>query len=124
MRTFLFSSLVALCAGTAQAAETTHYIDIVNTANSSVTSFAIAAAGSGDFRTVALERYGLHGGGDAMTVAVVANGAGAACLHDLRIEFANGRTLIQKNFDVCKYRSYHTGRYLRGQAQTIIAAVP
>jgi hypothetical protein len=123
MRNLLVTILLA-GASTVQAGETTHYIDFVNTAQDSVTSLSVAPAGTNRFHKVALAGDTLHGGGESMTVPVVADGNGAGCLHDLRIEFANGRTLVQKNFDVCKYRSYHTGRYSRGQAQTVIASVP
>ena len=123
MRNLIVTTLLA-GAATAHAGETTHYIDFVNTAQDSVTSLSVAPAGTNRFRAVALAGDTLRGGGESATIAVVADGNGAGCLHDLRIEFTNGRTLIQRNFDVCKYRSYHTGRYLRGQAQTVIASVP
>jgi len=126
MRSFL--SIVPLVAGllaapAARAGDITHYVDLVNTAKDSITSLSVAPAGSNSFHAMPLAGNALRGGGESTTIAVVAQGS-AGCLQDLRIGFANGRTLIQKNFDVCKYRSYHTGRYLRGQAQTVIASVP
>ena len=127
MRTYLVTILTAaglLAASAVHAGETTHYLDLVNTAQDSITSFSFAPAGSNRFHTSALAGNTLQGGGESTTVAISSAGNAASCLQDLRIEFANGRTLVQKNFDVCKYRSYHTGRYLRGQAQTVIASVP
>ncbi|MBS0584234.1 MAG: hypothetical protein JSS42_14155 [Proteobacteria bacterium] len=114
----LISSL--LVAAGSNAAETTHYIDLVNTAKNSITTFSVAPAGSNHFRALPFADQPLHGGGDSATVAIRGN----ECLVDLRTEFGNGRVLIQKNFDVCKYRSYHTGQYLRGNAQTTVAATP
>jgi len=123
MRTFFLATLLA-GAASVHAGNTMHYIELVNTAADSIVAFSVAPAGTNQFRSVPLAGNALHGGGDAVTIPVTGESTGAGCLHDLRIEFANGRTLIQKNFDVCKYRSYHTGRYLRGQAQTVIASVP
>jgi len=113
--------ILLLAAIEAQAAGTTHYLDLVNTAQNSITAFSIAPAGSNHFRPLPFGDQPLHGGGDSTTVAIRDDNG---CLRDLRTEFRNGRVLIQKNFDVCKYRSYHTGQYLRGKAQTTIAATP
>ena len=117
-------SLFVLLTGAAcaHAVETRHYLDLVNTAQDSITSFAAAPAGSGRF--VEANVGTLHGGGNAATVAIAAVAGRDGCLQDLRIGFVNGRVLTQKNFDVCRYRSYHTGRYLRGSAQTVVAAAP
>lgn len=123
MRTLLVTILLA-GAASVHAGETRHYIDVVNTAPDDIVALAVAPAGTNRFHTMALAGNLVQGGGDSTTIAVVADGAGAACLFDLRFGFANGRTLIQKNFDVCKYRSYHTGRYLRGRTQTVVASVP
>jgi hypothetical protein len=94
--------------GMAQA-EDLHYLDLVNTAPSSLTAFAVAPAGSGEWREVQLGDAPLQGGGDSATVAI----RGEGCLRDLRSTFRDGRVLVQRDFDVCRYRSYHTGQYLR-----------
>jgi hypothetical protein len=107
----LFIALIVASADVG-AAGTTHYVELVNTAPDGVSSFAIAEAGSADFREVALGRSPLNGGGDSTTIGI----GGAGCLRDFRTVFGNGRTLIQRNFDVCRYRSYHTGQYLRRHA--------
>ena len=117
-------ALLLAVSATASAGGTRHYVELVNTAQDSITSLSVASAGSSHFRAIPIDGAALHGGGESMTMAVAAAANGAGCLQDLRIGFANGRTLIQKNFDVCKYRSYHTGRYLRGHAQTVVASVP
>ncbi|WP_158880724.1 hypothetical protein [Rhodanobacter sp. L36] len=87
-----------------------HYVDVINTSPDSVASFAVASAGSNDFHAIPVGT--LHGGGDSTTVAI--RQQANECLHDLRTVFVGGRTLVQKNFNVCKYRSDHLGQYLRG----------
>lgn len=109
---------VLLSAPNAACAATVHYLDVVNTAKDSLVAFAVAPAGSGDFRDLPLGEA-LHGGGESTTVAIAQDARG--CLRDLRAEFADGRVLIQRDFNVCKYRSYHLGAHLqaalRSQAQ-------
>jgi len=105
MRTLLFVLGVVVSAG---AVAQTHYVDFYNTAPASVIHVETAPAGTLIFQPVALGDHPLHGGGDSLTLALpYAEG----CLRDLRITFADGRLLEHKGFDVCKYRSYHTGRY-------------
>ena len=116
MRLFLILGIIAtarVCA-----ADPVHYIELVNTARASLSSFAIAAAGSGDFHPVPLGVSALQGGGDSTTIGV----AGDGCLRDFRAEFADGRVLMQKNFNVCKVRSYHTGQYLRRREPAVSVA--
>jgi hypothetical protein len=107
MRIALVVLLVA--ASRAGAAGANHYVELVNTAPDSISSFAIAAAVSNDFHDVPLGQSPIQGGGDSTTIAI----GGEGCLRDFRTVFGNGRTLIQKDFNVCRYRSYHTGQYLR-----------
>ncbi len=114
------AAALLLVASTAARAGTTHYVDFINTADSSVTSLQVAAAGSDQFRAIRLGSAPLQGGGALMTFAVGNDAAG--CLHDLRIGFADGRVLTHHAFDVCKYRSYHTGLYLRRQAPLLQVA--
>lgn len=106
----------------AYAAEATHYLDLVNTAQDSITALAVAPSSSDRF--VAVDVGVLHGGGDATTIAIATTAGREGCLQDLRIGFANGRVLLQRNFDVCRFRSYHSGRYMRGSAQTVVASLP
>jgi hypothetical protein len=120
VRTFL--GIALLVGASAASAETVHYIDLINTAKSSILSFAVAPSGSGDFRTVSLGDKPLHGGGDSTTVAI--RGDDQGCLRDLRTGFADGRVLIQRDFNVCKYRSYRTGRYPRGRDHAVMLAQP
>lgn len=99
----------AAIASGASAADRLHYIELVNTAHDRIRSFSVAAAGTTDFREVELGALSLQGGGDSATIGI----GGDGCLRDFRTVFDNGRTLIQQKFNVCKYRSYHTGQYLR-----------
>jgi hypothetical protein len=110
MRMPVIALLLVVSQGCAAAA--TRYVDLVNTAPDSIASFAVAAAGSDDFRAAELGGTPLQGGGDSTTIALAEGG----CLRDFRTVFADGHVLVQKNFDVCKYRSYHTGQYLRRAA--------
>lgn len=108
MRTGILIHL--LLAGSSPAvADDVHYLDLVNTAPASLTAFAVATAATDDWHAVELGDAPLQGGGDSTTVAI----RGAGCLRDLRSTFRDGRVLIQRDFDVCRYRSYHTGQYLR-----------
>ncbi len=120
MRTLSLFALL-LAAASAGAAEKTHYLDLINTAKNSIVAFSVAPAGSNRFHPLPFGDQPLHGGGESTTLAIRDDNG---CLRDLRTEFSNGRVLIQQNFNICKYRSYHTGQYLRGQAQTTIAATP
>lgn len=105
MRSALLALIVAM---PAVADAGSHYLDIYNTAPDRIVAIAVAAAGSGAFRDVALGGKALLGGGDATTIALQADGG---CRRDLRLSFADGRVLEQKDFNVCRYRTYHTGRY-------------
>ncbi|MGN6520707.1 MAG: hypothetical protein ACTHK2_14905 [Dokdonella sp.] len=107
MRTPILITL--LFAGAMARADDLHYLDLVNTAPASLVGFAVATAGSGDWRTIELGGAPLQGGGDTTTVAI----RGEGCLCDLRSTFGDGLVLVQRDFDVCRYRSYHTGPYLR-----------
>lgn len=108
----LMRSLAALLAGISGAAcaGTIHYIDLVNTAPSSVVAFAVAPAGSQDFQDIPLGKAPLQGGGVSTTIAIRDDGSG--CLRDFRSTFADGRTLLQRDFNICRNRSDHLGRYL------------
>ncbi|MDO1527878.1 hypothetical protein QMK61_03450 [Fulvimonas sp. R45] len=70
---------------------------LVNASFDSVTRLAIAAAGTGDYRAIALG-HPLQGGLDAITFDVPAGG----CLRDLRVTFANGRVLDVPAINVCR----------------------
>lgn len=106
MRNILFGILAAT---PAVAGAQTYYVDVHNTAPSSLVSLAVAPAGSGSFRSLVIADRPVRGGGDSAMVAFDKNDGG--CLRDLRFTFADGRVLLHKDFNVCKYSSYHTGWY-------------
>ncbi|HEY0181128.1 MAG TPA: hypothetical protein VGC30_16055 [Dokdonella sp.] len=108
MRLVLAATFALVAARTAAAAGV-HYLDLVNTAHDDVVSFAVAAAGEAEFRDARLGDAPLRGGGDSTTIRI----DGPGCRRDFRTVFASGRVLVQKDFDVCRYRSDHLGRYLR-----------
>ncbi len=94
--TALASLLFAVASAGAGAAEKTRYLDLVNRSHDSVTSLAVAVAGTGVFQEKPLGAL-LRGGGDATTIEV----AGEGCLYDIRLLFRNGRALIYKDVDLC-----------------------
>jgi hypothetical protein len=101
----------------------THYVDVYNTAPASVSAFESAPAGSAAYQRANLGSAPLRGGGDSVTLKF--DGADAGCLRDLRITFADGRVLEHAGFNVCRYRSYHIGRYWRvAPAGASVAARP
>jgi hypothetical protein len=77
----------------------THYFDLVNAAHDSVTSFAVAPAGSGAFREIDLGGP-LRGGLTSTTVDLADGG----CLRDFRLVFRDGRRLLYPAIDVCRHR--------------------
>ena len=77
----------------------TRYFDLVNASHDSVTSLAVAPAGSGAFRDVELDAP-LRGGLTSTTV----NLADGGCLRDIRVAFRDGRTLVYPDIDVCRNR--------------------
>jgi len=100
MRATILASLLAVAAAHANAGPApTRYFDLVNTSHDSVTSLAVAPAGSGAFREVALDAP-LRGGLTSTTVDLAEGG----CLRDLRVAFRNGRTLVYPDIDVCRNR--------------------
>ena len=87
----------------------TRYLEVYNDAPSSLVALAAAPAGTDAFRDLAIGDRPLVGGGNAVTVALDSKDG---CRRDLRATFADGRSLLQRNFDVCRYRGYRTGRVL------------
>ena len=104
------------------AADTVYYIDMVNTAPSSITSLAMAMPGTNRFQSVLPGETPLRGGGESVTVAIRKGDEG--CLRDLRVGFADGRILVHPNFNICRNVSYHSGRYLHLRPQNSVATAP
>lgn len=75
----------------------TRYFDLINTTHDSVASLAVARAGSGAFRDIELGDA-LRGRLTSTTVRIHDVG----CLHDFRVVFRDGRTLLYPGIDVCR----------------------
>jgi hypothetical protein len=97
---FALAGLLSAIAAQASANEPAHYVDLINRAHDSVTAFATALPGSDAFRETPLGAP-LRGGGDSATVEV----AGGSCTYDLRFTFGNGRAMVYRNVDICRYRA-------------------
>jgi hypothetical protein len=99
MRTAVLATLL-IAATHAHAERTpTRYFDFINASHDSVTSLAIAPAGSDAFHEVDLGGP-LRGGFTSITVNIDDGG----CLRDFRLVFRDGRTAIYPDVDVCRHR--------------------
>ena len=116
--------LAAFMAGLSNLASagTVYYLDIVNTAPSSMRSFEVARAGSDRFHPVEMGDVPLQGGGASTTIAIRKGDDG--CLRDVRVNFVDGRSVIHRDFNICKIGSYHAGLYLREHNQVASAGLP
>ncbi len=113
MYKYIFAALFAVGAAAPAFAGTVYYVDIVNTSANDVVSFEVAAAGSGRFHPVLLGKGPLHGGGEAATIAI--RNDKDSCTRDFRIGFSDGRVVTHRGFNLCRYATYHTDRYLHAQ---------
>ena len=91
--------LAAAIASTAHAGERTRYLDLINRAHDRVVSVATAPAGGTAWNEL-LQGEAVPGGGGAITVQVASD----TCVHDIRVEFANGRRALYPAVDVCRHR--------------------
>lgn len=96
IRPAILATVLFATAAHAGAGKETRYLDLVNRAHDSVTSLAVAPAGSDAFQEKPLGAP-LRGGGDSTTIEF----AGETCLYDIRFKFLNGRTLVYKDVDIC-----------------------
>jgi hypothetical protein len=122
MRVFALFLIAMPLAGKTQ----THYVNVYNSARSSIVVFEAAPAGTGAFRPIALADQPVHGGGDSAMIAFRKQDGG--CLRDLRATFADGRVLLVKDYDVCNGSIFRTGSALsqarREAAQTRAREAP
>lgn len=91
--------IVAALANTAHAGERTYYLDLINRAHDRVVSVAAAPAGGTAWNEL-LQGEAVPGGGGAATVQIASD----ACLHDVKVAFANGRQALYPALDVCRHR--------------------
>ncbi|MGO1070357.1 hypothetical protein [Lysobacter sp. CA199] len=96
----VLSTLLAAVPGPAHAGVRTRYFELINRAHDSVRSLAVAPAGDDRFQVKPLGAP-LAGGGGSATIQI----AGDGCRYDFQVTFADGRTLIYPDIDVCRYRS-------------------
>lgn len=99
MRLLLVSASLVLAGANAFADESSYYLDLVNDSADSVQTLAIAAAGSDRYVAVPLADGSLHGGGESVTVRIRSDPD--SCLRNIRMTFATGYTLVQRDFNVC-----------------------
>ena len=83
----------------AQAGERTHYLYLVNRAHDRVVSVATTPAGGATWSEL-LHGDTITGGGDAVTVQLASD----QCVHDVKVEFVNGRRALYPAVDVCRHR--------------------
>jgi hypothetical protein len=95
-----FASLLFATAARANEDTQTRYVALINRAHDSVTSLAIAPAGSDSFSDKPLG-VPMRGGGDSATIEIESD----TCLYDFRFGFLNGQTLIYEGVDICRVGS-------------------
>lgn len=88
----------------------THYVNVYNSAPSSIVAFEEAPAGTERFRAIELAARPVQGGGDSATIAFRVEDGG--CIRDFRTTFADGRVLRVNRYDVCRMPVYRTGPLL------------
>lgn len=99
MRTAVLATLLVATTHVQAERPPVRYFDLVNASHESVTSLAVAPAGSEAFRVVELGSP-LRGGLTSTTVNIGDGG----CLRDFRLVFGERRTLVYPGIDVCRYR--------------------
>ncbi|SFR91823.1 hypothetical protein SAMN05216570_0611 [Dyella sp. OK004] len=109
MRAWLLAALFVSLPATASV-DRVCYVYLVNDAKSSVVSFEAAPTKSQQWVRLPIGEQPLAGGGAATMLGIR---KGTDCLHDFRIAFADGRVLIQRGFDICRFGSFHPDFYLR-----------
>jgi len=113
--------MLLLAAVPATAGAQTYYLDVHNTAPSSLVAFAVAPVGTQTFHEIVSAEFPVHGGGDTFTIGL---DAGDGCVRDVHAKFLDGRELELIGFNICKYR-FETGPYWRAaRTATRIAAQP
>lgn len=97
LATLLVATAARADEGTQTRGTQTRYVELTNRAHDSVTSLAIATAGSDSFHDKPLGTP-LRGGGDSATIEIASD----SCLYDFRFEFRDGQTMIYQDVDICR----------------------
>jgi hypothetical protein len=114
----VIATLLLATTAHADAREINRYLDLINRAHDSVITLEIAPTGSDAFEEKPLGEP-LHGGGGSTTNEI----AGEGCVYNMRLRFANGRTLIYKEVDMCSGRRLVI-RPLPRKASSAVGLVP
>lgn len=107
----ILSFVLPMFALAAPASAATRYVYVVNDAPATMESFSLAPAGSEAWRRIEVGDRSLAPGSAGMIA--IRTGGNDDCLYDFKLVFRDGRALLHRDFDVCKYASYHPGAYLR-----------
>lgn len=83
----------------AHAGERSHYLYLVNRAHDRLVSVATVPAGGTAWNEL-LQGGTVAGGGDTATLQLASD----QCLHDVKVEFANGRRALYPALDLCRHR--------------------
>lgn len=83
----------------AQAGERTRYLYLVNRAHDRVVSVATTPAGGTTWSEL-LHGGTITGGGDAVTVQLASD----QCVHDVKVEFVDGRRALYPAIDLCRHQ--------------------
>ena len=106
----------ALSIADAQAGERTHYLYLVNRAHDRIVSVATAPVGGVTWNEL-LHGGTVAGGGDAVTVQLAAD----QCVHDVRVDFVNGRRALYPALDLCRHRTLRVQRLPARDAKPMVA---
>jgi hypothetical protein len=99
------------------AGDRTHYLYLVNRAHDRVVSVATMPAGGASWSEL-LHGGTITGGGDAVTVQLASD----QCVHDVKVEFVNGRRAVYPAVDLCRHRGLRI-QPLRAQEPKAMVAV-
>ncbi|HEV7272094.1 hypothetical protein [Pseudoxanthomonas sp.] len=89
----------ALAPIAAAAAERTHTLYLVNRAHDRIVAVATTPAGGTAWNEL-LRGATLAGGGDTATLQLASD----QCVHDVKVEFVNGRRALYPALDLCRHR--------------------
>ena len=108
MRLFI-TTLCLACFPLATQADSVHTIEVINDTYSRIDTFSMAPAGSDrwievDFRGAMQESSFEH-----QLAMLLQFHDGDGCLRDLRTVLSDGRRIIARNFNLCRFHAYRPG---------------